>query len=142
MKLLHFYIVFLHISKIWWKFLLLELFNTSTIFLKKNILLIHCSAIMSYPIIQCRAILYRRVYIYIYIYIYIYECVRVCIYQPQVATRSQCLRRVQQVWIQSFPPPRLVATSRQKSSVCPTILPIAEERIVGFIPFPRVLVLC
>ena len=38
--------------------------------------------------------------------------------------------------------PRLVASPRLKNSVCPTILPIAGGRIIGFIPFPRVLVLC
>ena len=41
-----------------------------------------------------------------------------------------------------FPSPRLVASPRLKNLVCPTILPIAGERIIGFIPFPRVLVLC
>ena len=49
---------------------------------------------------------------------------------------------VYQVWIQSFPSPRLVASPRMKNLVCPTILPIAGGRIIGYIPFPRVLVLC
>ena len=31
---------------------------------------------------------------------------------------------------------------RLKNTVCPTILPIAGGRMIGFIPFPRVLVLC
>ena len=46
------------------------------------------------------------------------------------------------VWIQSFPSPRLVASLRLKNPVFPTILPIAGGTILGFIPFPRVLVLC
>ena len=49
---------------------------------------------------------------------------------------------IEQVWIQSFPSPRLVALPRLKNLVCPTILPIAGGRIIGFIPFPKVLVLC
>ena len=40
---------------------------------------------------------------------------------------------------QSFPSPRLAASPRLKKPVCPTIYPL---RIIGFIPFPRVLVLC
>ena len=43
-------------------------------------------------------------------------------------TQHQFLSRVKQVCIQSFPSPRLVA--------------IAGGGIIGFIPFPRVLVLC
>ena len=35
---------------------------------------------------------------------------------------------------------RLVASPRLKNLVRPTILPIAGGRIIGFIPFPRVLV--
>ena len=41
-----------------------------------------------------------------------------------------------------FPSLRLVASPRLKNLVCPTILPIAGGRIIGFIPFPKVLVLC
>ena len=41
-----------------------------------------------------------------------------------------------------FPSPRLVASPRLKNPVCLTILPIAGGKIIGFIPFPRVLVLC
>ena len=37
---------------------------------------------------------------------------------------------------------RLVASPRVKNLVCPTILPIPGGRIIGLIPFPRVLVLC
>ena len=40
--------------------------------------------------------------------------------------------------IHSFPSPTLVA----KESSLPYYLPIAGGRIIGFIPFPRVLVLC
>ena len=57
-------------------------------------------------------------------------------------TQGQFLSGVWQVWIQSFPSPRLVASLRLKNLVCPTILPIAGGRIIGFIPFLRVLVLC
>ena len=44
-------------------------------------------------------------------------------------------------WIQRFPS-RSVVIPRIKNSVCPTFLPITGRRIVGFIPFPRVLALC
>ena len=57
-------------------------------------------------------------------------------------TQGQFLCGVYQVWLQSFPSPRLVASPRLKNLVCPTILPIAGGRIIGFIPFLRVLVLC
>ena len=60
----------------------------------------------------------------------------------QDMTQGQFLSGVWQVWIQSFPSPRLVASPRLKNLVCPTTLPIAGGRIIGFIPFPRVLVLC
>ena len=60
----------------------------------------------------------------------------------QDMTQGQFLSGVYQVWIQSFPSPRLVASPRLKNLVCPTILPIAGGRIIGFIPFPRVSVLC
>ena len=42
---------------------------------------------------------------------------------------------------QSFPFPRLVAIPWLKSPVSPN-LPIARGRIIRFIPFPRILVLC
>ena len=51
-------------------------------------------------------------------------------------TQGQFLSGVLQVWIQSFPSPRLVASPRLKNLVCP------RGRIIGFIPFPRVLELC
>ena len=60
----------------------------------------------------------------------------------QDMTQGQFLSGVSQVSIQSFPSPRLVASPRLKILVCPTILPIAGGRIIGFIPFQRVLVLC
>ena len=41
-----------------------------------------------------------------------------------------------------FPSTRLVTLPGLKKLVCPTILPIAGGRIIGFIPLPRVLVLC
>ena len=41
-----------------------------------------------------------------------------------------------------FLSPRLVASPRLKNLVCPTIYPYLEGEIIGFIPFPRVLVLC
>ena len=50
--------------------------------------------------------------------------------------------RVQQVWIQSFPSLRAVTIPSLKGPVCPTMLPIAGGRIIGFIPFPSILVLC
>ena len=41
----------------------------------------------------------------------------------QDMTQGQFLSEVQQVWIQSFPSPRLVASPRLKNLVCPTIYP-------------------
>ena len=51
-----------------------------------------------------------------------------CPYLPtpplgQDITQGQFLSGVQQVWIQSFPSPRLVASPRLKNTVCPTIYP-------------------
>ena len=54
-------------------------------------------------------------------------------------TQGQVLSGVLQVWIQSFPSARL--TKAEESSL-PYYLPIAGGRIIGFIPFPRVLGLC
>ena len=56
----------------------------------------------------------------------------------QDMTQGQFLSGVEQVWIQNFPSPRLVSLPRLKYPVC---LPIAGGRIIGFIPFQRVLVL-
>ena len=56
-------------------------------------------------------------------------------------TQAHFLSGVQQVWSQSFPSPRLVASPRLKNLVCPTIYQ-AGGRIIGLIPFPKVLVLC
>ena len=55
----------------------------------------------------------------------------------QDMTKGQFLSWVKQIWIQSFPSPRPVALPS-----LPYYLPIAGGRIIGFIPFPRVLVLC
>ena len=55
----------------------------------------------------------------------------------QDMTQGQFLSGVYQVWIQSFPSPRLVALPSRSY-----YLPIAGGRIIGFIPFQRVLVLC
>ena len=41
-----------------------------------------------------------------------------------------------------FPSPRVVASPRLKNIVCATTYLIAGGRIIGFIPFPRVLNLC
>ena len=38
-------------------------------------------------------------------------------------TQGQFLNGVEQVWSQSFPSPRLVASPRLKNLVCPTIYP-------------------
>ena len=60
----------------------------------------------------------------------------------QDKTQGQFLSRVWQIWIQSFPSPRLVAILRlKKFSLCYYLF-IAGGMIVGFIPFPRLLVLC
>ena len=52
------------------------------------------------------------------------------------------LSGVQHIKIQSFPSPRSVAIPRLKKTSLSYNLLIARERIVGFIPFPRVLVRC
>ena len=82
--------------------------------------------------------------LYIYIYIYIYNILndwvnaKYCLsYLPtpplgQDMTQGQC-------FFQSFPSPRL--TKAEEPSL-PYYLPIAGGRIIVFIPFPRVLVLC
>ena len=57
---------------------------------------------------------------------------------PQTHWQSDPRPPIYQVWIQSFPSPRLVASPKLKNPVCPT----AVGRIIGFIHFPRVLVLC
>ena len=44
----------------------------------------------------------------------------------QDMTQGQFLSGDQQVWIQSFPSPRLVALPRLKNSVYPTIYPLLE----------------
>ena len=70
---------------------------------------------------------------------------KVCIYQPLHMRRMPHKVKfyTEFNWlIQSFPFPRLVAIPRLKSPVCPSILPIARERIVWFIPFPRVFAQC
>ena len=59
----------------------------------------------------------------------------------QDMTEGQFCSGVYQVWIRSFHSPRLVASSKLKISL-PYYIPTAGERIIGFIPFPRVLVLC
>ena len=69
-----------------------------------------------------------RVYIYIYIYVCVCVCVCVWLYLPtpplgQDMTQGQFLMGDKQVWIQSFPSPRLVASPRLKKPVCPTIYP-------------------
>ena len=59
----------------------------------------------------------------------------------QDMTQGQFLSGVYQVWIQSFTS-RLVGSSRAEEPSLSYYLPIAGRRIMGFIPFPRVLVLC
>ena len=51
--------------------------------------------------------------------------------KAQCDTRSIFINRVHLVWIQSFPYPRLVASSQ------PYVFPIAGGRRDGFMPFPR-----
>ena len=73
------------------------------------------------------------------------QLMKVCTYQPLCMSRMwlkvNFSSEVKQVWIQSFPTPRLVAIPRLKSLICLTILPTARVRIVRFIVFPRVFVL-
>ena len=80
----------------------------------------------------------------------------ICLYQPSLhfivscphiyptpplgQDMTQFLSGVGQVWMQSFPSPSF-PSSKVEEPICPTIF-IAGERIIGFIPFPRVLVLC
>ena len=74
---------------------------------------------------------YQFFYIYIYIYIYIYTPIPP---HEQDRTQYQFLNRIWQVWTQRCLSSRSVAIPRLKSPVCPTILSIASERIVGFMP--------
>ena len=71
-----------------------------------------------------------------YIYIYIYT------HTNPFATQGQFFKRSLTGWILSFHSPKPVAIPRLKSPVCPIILPIGWGRIVGFIPFPKILELC
>ena len=66
----------------------------------------------------------------IYIYIYIY--IKPTLLYKQDVTQGQILSGVYQVWLQSFPSPRLVAIPRLKSPIRPTTLSIAEGGIVGW----------
>ena len=56
-------------------------------------------------------------------------------------THGQFLSGVLLVSIQSFPP-RLVCLTKAEKLSLPYYLPIVGGRIIGFIPFPRVLVRC
>ena len=127
-------------------------------------------SVFTYVFIYLSSYLSINVSLFISIYQSIYDCLFICIHlsiclstclsiplsmpvcsylsiftNPSTRagydTRS-FLNGVWQVWIQSFPSPRLVASPRLKNQVCPTILPIDGGRIIGFILFPRVLVLC
>ena len=51
-------------------------------------------------------------------------------------TQGQFLSGVQQVWNSEF------SFTKAEEPSLPYYLPIAGGRIIGFIPFPRVLVLC
>ena len=53
------------------------------------------------------------------------------------SAQAGCDTGVEQVWIQSFLSPRLIAWLSLSH-----YLPTASEGIIGFIPFPRVLVVC
>ena len=70
-------------------------------------------------------------YIYIYIYIYIYLAAS----HEQDTTQGQFSCKFKQIWMSSFPFPKLVAIPRLKSSVCPTIYPLVGG---GFIFFKRI----
>ena len=86
--------------------------------------------------------------IYIYIYIYIYMCVCVCVcvcvcawYLPtppleQDMTQGQFFKRSLTGLKSEF------SFSKAQEPSLPYYLPIAGGRIIGFIGFPRVLVLC
>ena len=71
-------------------------------------------------------------------------CIYVCMYLPTFPYKQEATQGLffyAGVWIQSFPS-RFIAILRLKSLVCPTILPIAERIIAGFMPFPKVLTVC
>ena len=55
-------------------------------------------------------------------------------FDEHVATQGQFLSEHKEIWIQSFPSPTPAAIP----VVCITILPIAQWRIIGFIPFSRI----
>ena len=95
-----------------------------------------CSSMLE--AIDDREVWRKRVRNIIYIYIIFTQPLR----SGRIWHKVKFLSGVKQVWIQSFPSPILVASPSLKNLVCPTILPIAGGRIIRFIPFPRVLVLC
>ena len=64
-----------------------------------------------------------------------------CMHLPTPLLHEQDKQKVTQCF-KSFPSPGSVAIQRLKSTVCSTILPIAEKRILWFIPFPRSLASC
>ena len=83
-----------------------------------------------------RGCLYIYIYIYIYMSLYIYThthththiYIYMYIYIPntplgQDMTQGQSLGGVWQIWIHSFPSPRLVASPRLKKLLCLTIFP-------------------
>ena len=75
---------------------------------------------------------YTHIYIYIYIYIYIFTNP-----SARAGYDTRSIFRWSLSGLNSeFPSPRLVA------SPMPYYLPVAEGRIIGFIPYPGVLVLC
>ena len=85
---------------------------------------------------------YAHIHIYVYTYTLMYSHTHtyMLMYLPTPLDKqdvTNLLSGVLQVWIQSFPSPRLVAIPRLKSPVCPTIYYIAGGRIVGFITFPK-----
>ena len=64
-----------------------------------------------------------------------------CLY-TNIPSRARCniqpiLSRVYQAWIQSFPSPEAVTISKLKKFSLTYYSPIAGERLVGFIHFPR-----
>ena len=90
--------------------------------------------------------IYLSIYpsIYLSLLISIYLSISIYILTPpreEDMAQGQILRGVLQVWIQSFPSPRLVVISRFKSSVCPTICPLLEGEYVDFMPSPNVFAL-
>ena len=97
---------------------------------------------ISLPPLRYLTILYMCVCVFICVCV-IYMCVSTYVFSNPFVWASGETRSIfkwnLQVWIQSFP--SLSCLTKSKEPILPYYLPIAGGRIIGFIPFSKVLVL-